>query len=199
MHLIPVTPTGLPALAVILVSFVLFVGALLIARLRKDAPGETGAKRDRGSIIGVAVQTFGIFAVGVGTIHVALSPTSPLAVGEAAAVALLMAGAIGLFFAASRTMGSNWSIVARTRPDHDLVTSGPFAHVRHPIYVALFLFMVAMAVAYGHYWGLVPGVPLYIVGTIIRVRIEERMLRAQFGTAYDAYAARVKRFVPGLI
>jgi protein-S-isoprenylcysteine O-methyltransferase Ste14 len=33
----------------------------------------------------------------------------------------------------------------------------------------------------------------------MRVRREERLLRAQFGTAYDAYAARVKRFVPGLI
>ena len=42
------------------------------------------------------------------------------------------------------------------------------------------------------------SVPLYAFATWMRVRHEERLLRSQFGAAYDAYAARVKRFVPGL-
>ncbi|WP_204307347.1 methyltransferase family protein, partial [Enterobacter hormaechei] len=67
------------------------------------------------------------------------------ALGEAAAVAVLMAVTIGLFFAASRAMGRNWAIVARTRGDHELVTWGPFAWIRNPIYTALFVFMLAMA------------------------------------------------------
>ncbi|RYY33410.1 MAG: isoprenylcysteine carboxylmethyltransferase family protein, partial [Sphingomonadales bacterium] len=74
-----------------------------------------------------------------------------------------------------------------------------FAAIRHPIYTGLFAFMLAMAVAFGHWRGLILGVPLYWIGTWMRVSIEERLLRDQFGAAYDAYASRVKRFVPGLI
>lgn len=56
-----------------------------------------------------------------------------------------------------------------------------------------------MAVAFGHYRGLIPGVPLYWIGTLLRIREEERLLRAQFGPDYEAYAVRVKRFVPRII
>ncbi|WP_163312237.1 methyltransferase family protein, partial [Enterobacter cloacae] len=74
---------------------------------------------------------------------------------------------------------------------------GPFAWIRNPIYTALFVFMLAMALGFGHWRGLIIGVPLYWIGTWMRVRREEKLLRAQFGAAYDAYAARVKRFIPG--
>lgn len=128
-----------------------------------------------------------------------LDPATPLAIGEAAAVLGLMALAIALFVGATRAMGRNWAIVARTRGDHELVTWGPFARIRNPIYTGLFAFLLAMALAFGHWRGLVLGVPLYWIGTWMRVRREEALLRAQFGVAYDAYAARVKRFVPGLV
>ena len=70
--------------------------------------------------------------------------------------------------------------------------------MRHPIYVALFLFMLAMAIAYGHTRHLILGVPVYALATWFRIRHEEGLLRAQFGADYDGYAARVKRFVPGV-
>ena len=66
----------------------------------------------------------------------------------ATGVALLIGGAVALFVWASRTMGAEWAIVARTRADARLVTAGPFAYVRNPIYVALGLFMLAMAVVF---------------------------------------------------
>jgi protein-S-isoprenylcysteine O-methyltransferase Ste14 len=96
-------------------------------------------------------------------------------------------------------MGRNWSLEARTREDHELIVSGPFALIRHPIYTGMFAFLLAMAIAFGHWRGLILGVPLFWIGTMMRVTREEKLLRAQFGTSYDAYAARVKRFVPGLI
>ena len=42
------------------------------------------------------------------------------------------------------------------------------------------------------------GVPIYALATWFRIRHEERLLREQFGADYDAYATRVKRFVPGV-
>nr|WP_295668182.1 isoprenylcysteine carboxylmethyltransferase family protein [Sphingomonas sp.] len=197
MH--PGDPVGWPGIMVMAIGFFVFMAALFAARRRGEKkPEGPGGRQVRSSWVGIAVQGFGIGLVAFGPQNVTLYPASPVALAEAAIVAGLMIATIGLFFAASRTMGKNWSLVARTRSDHRLVTGGPFAYVRHPIYVALFLFMVAIAVAFGHTGRLLVGVPVYALGTWLRIRHEERLLRDMFGAAYDAYAARVKRFVPGI-
>ena len=173
-------------------------GILRFRQLIMQVPKVADASSNRASWIWIAVQGLGIAVAGYGRIDVSLDPLAPKAMIQGLAVFLLMLGAVGLFHASSRTMGKNWSLVARTREDHQLVQSGPFAVVRHPIYVALFLFMVAMAIAYGHSRNLIVAVPIYALATWLRVRHEERLLRGQFGADYDAYAARVKRFVPGV-
>ena len=191
-------PIGLPGLAVMAVSFVVFLGALIAARVRAGREQRGNRTRSGRSMIGIVVQGIGIGFAGFGAQAVTLDPLSTEALGEAAFCALLMTATIGLFFWASRTMGRNWSLVARTREDHQLVEGGPFAYVRHPIYTALFLLMLAMAVAFGHIGHLWISVPLYALGTWLRIGEEERLLRAMFGDAYDTYAARVRRFVPRL-
>ncbi len=188
------TAAGLPGLAMLATGLLLFAVALIATRWRREP--ERGARRDAASMIGILVQGLAFGVAGIGAIHVTLDPLGPRALGVAALVALLMAAALALFVWASATMGRNWSLVARTRSDHELVTAGPFAWMRHPIYTALALVVVALAVALGHVTHLLVALPVYAVGTWLRVRIEERLLRAMFGAAYDAYAARVKRFVP---
>lgn len=189
---------GLPGLAVIAASFLIFAIALLAARTRAGTEERGNTRRSHRSVGGIAVQALAFFVASFGPQHIALDPLGTKALVEAAAVAVLMATAIGLFFAAARAMGRNWSLVARTREDHQLVQTGPFAHLRHPIYTALFLVMVAIAIAFGHTGRLLIAAPLYALGTWLRVSEEERLLRAMFGADHDAYAARVKRFVPRL-
>lgn len=200
VNLFATDPVGLPGIAAIMLGFLAFFVALLAARARVKrvaaAPVSQSAPVTR---LWIAVQGVAIGLAGFGYTNVALDPMSPTALVEASIVALLMAAAVGLFDASSRAMGKNWAIVAQTRSDHVLVQTGPFAVIRNPIYVALGLFMVAMAVAFGHWRNLILAAPLYVLGTWMRVMREERLLRAQFGGDYDAYAARVKRFVPGLI
>jgi protein-S-isoprenylcysteine O-methyltransferase Ste14 len=147
----------------------------------------------------VFIQMLAFFSASFGGIHIALDTTSPLALGEGAAVALLMLLALGLFTSAARAMGANWSIVARMREGHELVTAGVFSHLRHPIYTAMGSFLVAMVIAFGHPYALIVALPLFALGTGIRVHEEEKLLRGEFGAAYDDYAARVKRFLPGVI
>jgi protein-S-isoprenylcysteine O-methyltransferase Ste14 len=192
-------PVGLPGLAAIALGFFLFGLALLMARFRagRGAKAPVARRRDA-SIIWIMVQGIGFVLAGYGPVRVLLDPISPRAIAEGTAVLLLMLGVVWLFDASSRTMGKNWSLVARTREDHQLVQSGPFAVVRHPIYIALFFSMVAMAIADGHTRNLLLAVPIFAIGTWLRIRNEERLLREQFGAGYDAYAARVKRFVPGV-
>ena len=193
-------PVGLPGLLALGVGFFAFLAALVAAqRVRASAEGETTARRSRASIVGVAIQGLAIGFTSIGIQRATLDPLSAKALVDAAAVALLMAATVWLFAWASRTMGRNWSIVARTRGDHALVTAGPFAWIRHPIYTAMFLMMIALAIGLGHMARLFIAVPLYALGTAIRVRIEERLLRTAFSSAYEEYANRVKRFIPGVL
>jgi len=64
---------------------------------------------------------------------------------------------------------------------------------------AMALLLLALAVGLGAEWRLIVALPLYALGTWLRVAEEEKLLRTAFGADYDAYAARVKRFVPGLL
>ena len=187
---------GLPALAVLSLGLLSFAIALTVAR-RRRAP-ETGGRRDPASMLGIAVQGVAFVVVAAGGARATLDPLGSSALLAAAITALLMAGALALFLWSTATMGRNWSLVARTRADHRLVTAGPFAHLRHPIYTALGLVVIAMAVAMGHAGRLLLALPVYACGTWLRVRTEERLLTAMFGADHDRYAARVKRFVPGV-
>lgn len=193
-------PVGFPALIAFAIGGLGFLATLFTANRRgARAPKVGDGQRDRRSIAWIIVQGLGIGVVGFGPIAIRHGDWSTTALLAGGAVLALMLGAVALFDASSRAMGANWALVARTRSDATLVTSGPFAHVRNPIYVALALLMAAMAVAYGHPLQLLIGAPVFALGTWMRVMAEERVLRAEFGAEYDRYAARVKRFVPGLI
>ncbi|WP_010543018.1 methyltransferase family protein [Sphingomonas elodea] len=196
--LVAPAPVGTPGLVMLLLGLVCFVAALLFVRWRRGRVREAGAQIGSRSRLGILIQGVAFFLVAVGPLRPILHPGSAAALGEAVAVALLVGTCIAMFLSAAAAMGSNWSFAARTRADHLLVTWGPFATIRHPIYTGLLAMLLAMAVAFGHWRGLVLALPLFAIGTWIRVEEEERLLRTRFGEQYDAYAARVKRFVPGL-
>jgi protein-S-isoprenylcysteine O-methyltransferase Ste14 len=107
-----------------------------------------------------------------------------------------MSGSIGLFAASSRALGKNWSIVARTRSDHELVRNGPYARVRHPIYLGMLLFLVALSVALGHWMQLLIALPTFLLGTAIRTRIEDGLLERSFGDAFRDYRRSTPAIIP---
>jgi protein-S-isoprenylcysteine O-methyltransferase Ste14 len=191
MTLFQPQPVGLPGLAALTIGGLLFFANLVRARI-----GGGGAAKRRASLstVGILTQMLAFFTTGLGRVSATLPPASPVSLAEASAVAALMLVAVLLFVAAARAMGANWSVVARMREGHELVTGGVFARLRHPIYVAMAAFLIAMAIAFGHLSHLIVAAPLFALGTWIRVREEEKLLRAEFGAAYDDYAARVKRF-----
>ena len=188
---------GVPGLLAILIGGGLFFAALIRASLGRE-PSETPGKKSGLSRLGIALQMAGFALTGFGPVRASLPPAGPYSIGETLLIALLMGGAVWLFVSATRAMGANWSLAARMREDHELVTSGVFARIRHPIYTGMGLFLIALAVSLGHWVNLIAGVPLFALGTGLRVAEEERMLRGKFGGAYDSYASRVRRFVPGL-
>jgi protein-S-isoprenylcysteine O-methyltransferase Ste14 len=125
--------------------------------------------------------------------HSLLSPS------VATAVLGLVVTALGLGFSvwARRHLGTNWSGSVTIKREHDLVQTGPYAWVRHPIYTGLLLAFVGSAVARGNVQGLV-GFAIITLGLIRKLRIEERWMRETFGEAYATYCARVPALVPRL-
>jgi protein-S-isoprenylcysteine O-methyltransferase len=94
------------------------------------------------------------------------------------------------------TLGSNWSgIIMGTKEEHDLVQSGPYAIVRHPIYAGILIAMVGTALTTGRlasYIGLAAG----LVAFMIRVNIEEKLMSEQFGETHKVYRRRTKKLIP---
>ena len=188
----PANPVAFFALAL---AWLGLCGAMLMSRRPSSQAKSERARRDNNSLYGVVLQTIGIGLTWAGPIRFALPATLHLwlAAIPPAVIAFLTTG---LFIWSTQTMGANWSLVARTREDHSLVQSGPFALVRNPIYVGLFGLMCANAISLGHVVNLIPGVPFFVVATLMRVHSEEKLLRAAFGSGYEAYALRLKRFIP---
>lgn len=174
-----------------------FAVAVIVTRLGRTAAASEGGKQHSGSWIGVGLQFASFIVAGLGPMAIIAYRETDLP--RALAVAALMVGAVLLFAAAARAMGANWAIVARTRADHQLVTAGPFAWVRNPIYLAMAMMLIAVAVATNRASGLIVAAPLFAIGTWIRIRAEERLLGDMFGDDYCAYAKRVKRIIPGLL
>jgi len=159
---------------------------------------ETQAKRDRRSQLGILLQSVGIALAGFGPARATLAALSPASLLGTAGVALLMCGSIALFASSSRALGQNWSFVARTRSDHELVRSGPYARVRHPIYLGMLLFLLALALAVGHWLQLIAAIPVFLTGTFIRTRIEDGLLEQMFGDAFRDYRNSTPALIPRL-
>jgi len=105
----------------------------------------------------------------------------------------------GLLFSvwARRHLGKNWSQAVTLKEDHELITSGPYALVRHPIYTGLLLGFIGCAVARGEWRGLL-AVALVFIALWRKLRLEEEWLREHFGASYETYSRQVAALVPWL-
>ena len=108
----------------------------------------------------------------------------------------LVGGADWLVFRAVRGLGRQWSLEARVLDDHQLVMTGAYGIVRHPIYTGIYGLLIATGFAFATWPALLAAAVIYWIGTKLRTVSEEGLLRAHFGAAYDIYAARVPAVVP---
>jgi protein-S-isoprenylcysteine O-methyltransferase Ste14 len=107
--------------------------------------------------------------------------------------ALLLAG-LGVAVWARLSLGRNWGMPMSQKDEPELVTSGPYRFVRHPIYSGILLALLGTALATNLYWFIVLGV----IGAyfIHSARVEERLMTASFPAAYASYRANTKMLVP---
>lgn len=130
--------------------------------------------------------------------HHSAGPVDSFPIWRMAAVVVF--GTCGLAFGATAVfrLGKQWRYDAALNADHELVQSGPYALVRHPIYASVISMLFATGFAVSGWLQFAIAVVLVIAGTEVRVRAEERLLLDRFGPQFAAYRARVPAYIPFL-
>ena len=106
----------------------------------------------------------------------------------------------GLVFTlwARQTLAGNWSSDVTFKQDHELIRTGPYRFVRHPIYTGLLVMWLGTAIFIGQLRGFI-SLLLVTIGFWIKLNQEERLMIQHFPDAYPAYKREVKALVPFII
>ena len=95
-------------------------------------------------------------------------------------------------------LGSNWSRSVTIKQGHELITTGPYAVVRHPIYTGILAGFLGTAIAISQVRGFIAFALIFLV-LWLKLRMEEQWMRSQFGETYATYVHRTAALVPYLI
>jgi protein-S-isoprenylcysteine O-methyltransferase Ste14 len=194
------TPLALATLFGAILSWIFFIGIFLF---RKRPPKQPEAKRDRFAMLGIFLQMCGFFLAWFQPPRQPFLPPVAVLSGVPGIVFSvftvgLAAGSAWLIETAIRTLGKQWAMRARLVEGHKLITDGPYAYIRNPIYTGMLGMLIATGLATEHFIALIPAAFVFAVGMVIRVRSEERLLHDAFGEEFEAYARRVPAVLPGI-
>jgi protein-S-isoprenylcysteine O-methyltransferase Ste14 len=128
------------------------------------------------------------------TLHIRLIPLSAYSL-----IGGVIICASGIAFAiwARTILGSNWSGRVTLKEGHELIKTGPYAIVRHPIYTGILFGMIGTAMTVGELRGFL-AVIIALAAFTFKLKGEEKLMMGQFPNEYPAYKQRVKMIVPFL-
>ena len=110
----------------------------------------------------------------------------------------LAAASLLLALWARRHLGRNWSGAVTVKVDHELVRSGPYRRIRHPIYTGAIGMYVGTALISGRLQGIL-ALALVSIAYARKIQLEERNLRQEFGPAFDEYCHESWALIPGIL
>jgi protein-S-isoprenylcysteine O-methyltransferase Ste14 len=108
---------------------------------------------------------------------------------------IMLAAGIAFAVWARHDLGRNWSGTVTVKQNHELIRSGPYRLVRHPIYTGLLLAILGTAIAFGEWRGLL-AFGLLTGSLLLKLRIEERFMSESFPKEYARYRAEVPALIP---
>ncbi len=109
--------------------------------------------------------------------------------------AILSAAGVGFAIWARLILGRNWSASVMQKSGHELIESGPFRYVRHPIYTGMLTGMLGSALITGEWRGLI-AVLISWLAFWRKYRLEEHFMEELFGARYLDYRRRVPALLP---
>jgi len=110
----------------------------------------------------------------------------------------ITAAALGFSAWARVHLGRNWSATVTVKQDHELIRTGPYSIVRHPIYTGVLFAFIGTALAIGQWRGVL-AVVIVFVAFWRKLRLEERWMSETFGEEYRRYRARTKALIPFIV
>ncbi len=109
---------------------------------------------------------------------------------------LLFAFAIALSWSGAFALGRQLRVDAALGANHKLIRRGPYRLVRHPIYTSMLCVLMATGILVAPWFLLLSGLVLFVTGTEIRMRVEDRLLESRFGDDFRSYRSAVPRLIP---
>ena len=103
-----------------------------------------------------------------------------------------------LSWTATSALGRQWRIDAGLSANHELITAGPYRIVRHPIYTSMLCVLLGAGALIAPWWLLALSLIVFLIGTEIRVRVEDRLLGSHFGERFQEYRRSTRAYVPFL-
>lgn len=198
------TPDPLTAWRAALIGlFGILLGMRLFFRLRYRRMWRPPVWREEGAVLFLLHGTL-VLAVWVVTLLAMLYPRwIPWAFFDAPLIVRglglsLSAGGLLLIGWSHVNLGVEFDTTIGASGHQRLVSSGPYRHVRHPLYVAFFLFFVGAGMVAGAWMVSAAGAALFLLLMTVRLRAEERLLLERFGEDYRRYVATTPRFIPRL-
>jgi protein-S-isoprenylcysteine O-methyltransferase Ste14 len=108
---------------------------------------------------------------------------------------VIRAAGVAIAFWARFHLGANWSGVVTLKQDHELIRSGPYRTIRHPIYTGILLAFLGNAVEVGQVRGLL-GLLIIWLSFYVKARREESFLVQEFGPRFDEHTQHTGMFLP---
>jgi protein-S-isoprenylcysteine O-methyltransferase Ste14 len=168
--------------------------ALAFVNARKQAAGQKKVVRAPASWWGIALVAVGFFLVMVNVRPLGFQKSTLSLIASM----LLAPPSVALAWAATRHLGKQWRYEAALTEDHDLIQTGPYRLVRHPIYASMLGMLLAAGTCLTWWPMFLAGLAFFLTGTEIRIHAEERLLAQRFQTTYAAYRTRVPAYIPFL-
>jgi len=170
----------------------LIAWSLAFLKPRKQAAGQKKVVRAPESKLGILLVTISFALTGAYVRPAGFEKSAP----ELIASMILAPLSTALVWAATRHLGKQWRYEAALSEDHELIQTGPYRWLRHPIYTSMLLLLLAAGLAWTWWPMLLAALFFFLLGTEIRVRAEDRLLAGRFQESFSAYRSRVRAYIP---
>jgi protein-S-isoprenylcysteine O-methyltransferase Ste14 len=177
-------------LAITAAAMVGFFLPFFIFTLRKSEKAVVTAGAARW---GILLQSLAFFAVYVHTPAFWNSPIEPWRAAASSVFAIL---SWLLAWTGPRHLGRQWRIQAALNADHELIQSGPYRIVRHPIYASMLCLFLSACFSCGEWPMWAVGLVLFLAGLETRVRAEDKLLLGRFGARFEKWQSETPAYLP---